>query len=97
MTQKIEPKPVTLKQLSKLDVMSAWEAAEKLGVHRSGITRYVDGGVLRAYTHMRRVYVLRAEVMKLKRVRDRVAESTDDGKRKTWKQAKRGALPRNVQ
>lgn len=91
------PRDITFEELRKLSVVHAAEAARMLGLHRSGVTRYVTSGVLTGYRHAENLYVLKAEVSKLKRLRTRTAMKADDGKRKPWKQTKRGTLPRHAQ
>ena len=94
------PKRVTSEYLETLDVLRAVEAADLLGVHRSGITRYVSRGILRAYTDGGSgLYVLKAEVAKLKRTRARRAVTVEDGIRKPWKQLRgdrKNHLPLNA-
>ncbi len=93
---KVAPKEITFEQLRKLAVVHAAKAAELLGVHRSNVTRYVTGGVLQGFRCQENLYVLKHEVDKIKRLRTRTAMKADDGKRKPWKQTKRGTLPRHA-
>lgn len=93
---KIKAKPISFAKLQEMDLVPATDAAEVLSLHRSGVWRYMQKGVLTAYTHANRLYVSKEELKELKRLRSRTAISADDGKRKPWKQTTRGTLPRNA-
>lgn len=91
-------KRVSFAKLKTLDVMSAPDAAKRLGIDRSSICRYYDSGVLGCVTHGNRVYVMTADVERLRVLRRKQAKVTKRGGATStnYRRMKMNGLPRNA-
>ena len=71
-------KTVTFAALRKLDVITATEAAQRLQIDRSVISRYYERGILRCVVCDNRVYVYVEDLKKIQRVRGRRGRTYGD-------------------